>query len=202
MLFNDTYYSIAREAEAVYKEKGSRFIAYALAVQTEDAFKQHLDALKREYPDATHHCYALVLHPDSSFQKSSDDGEPSHTAGKPILRAILSARLTNVAVIVVRYFGGVQLGVPGLIQAYGEAAGMVLKLAGTREFILYHKYCLQCAPEHEGDAHRFLKIMHAEIEHKSYHDSLEIRFRIPGKESTAMEKLAREFYFLKITPAM
>ncbi len=121
MLFDDTYYEIKGTGEGLYKSKGSKFFAYAYNVHSEEEIKAHIEALRKQYYDARHHCYAYILHPDKSASRANDDGEPSGTAGKPILNQLLSYNLTNVLVVVVRYFGGTKLGVPGLIEAYKTA---------------------------------------------------------------------------------
>lgn len=122
------YYSIEKESVAEYKERGSRFLAYAFPIQTTDGFKKRMKALKEEHPKAVHHCFAYRLGADGTAFRSGDDGEPAGTAGKPILGQLDSRELTNTAVIVVRYFGGTLLGVPGLIQAYKTAASLALQL--------------------------------------------------------------------------
>lgn len=124
----DYYQTIEKNAFAEFKDRGSKFIAYAFPVQTADEFKQCLLQLKKKHPKAVHHCFAYRLGWDGNAFRVSDDGEPSGTAGKPILGQIDSKELTNLTVIVVRYFGGTLLGVPGLIQAYKSAASMVLQL--------------------------------------------------------------------------
>ncbi len=122
------YYTIEQPSMAEFKEKGSRFLAYAYAVNTVDEFKKHLQNLKKEHPKAVHHCFAYRLGLDGNTFRVSDDGEPSGTAGKPILNVIDSKQLANVLVIVVRYFGGTLLGVPGLINAYKSAAAMAFQV--------------------------------------------------------------------------
>lgn len=118
----DLYKTIKMPAEGLYKEKGSKFIALAYPVDTEEEIKSLLAEIRTEYYDARHHCYAYRLGADKKRFRTNDDGEPSSTAGKPILGQILSADLTNILIVVVRYFGGIKLGVSGLIQAYKEAA--------------------------------------------------------------------------------
>ncbi len=118
----DSYKTIQNTSEAIYKEKGSKFITYAFPVNCEDDIKSEIDKLKKEYYDARHHCYAYMLGADKKNFRANDDGEPSSTAGKPILGQILSADLTNILIVVVRYFGGTKLGVSGLIRAYKTAA--------------------------------------------------------------------------------
>ncbi|MBN2596318.1 YigZ family protein [Labilibaculum sp.] len=119
---NDTYKTINLASEGLYKEKGSKFIAYAYPVTSEEEIKEHIANLKKEYYDARHHCYAYMLGADKSEYRANDDGEPSSTAGKPILGQILSNDITNILIVVIRYFGGTKLGVSGLIHAYKTAA--------------------------------------------------------------------------------
>ncbi|PTX19467.1 putative YigZ family protein [Pontibacter mucosus] len=114
----DTYRTIAEPSEGLYKEKGSKFIALAYAVYSEEEVKEIIAELKKKYYDARHHCYAYILGADQSRYRANDDGEPNHSAGDPILGQIRSAGLSNVLVVVVRYFGGTKLGVSGLINAY------------------------------------------------------------------------------------
>ncbi len=118
----DSYLTIAAPAEAVYKERSSKFLAYAYPVTSEGQIKEILDSLRKQYYDATHHCYAWRLGAYAELFRSNDDGEPSGTAGKPILGQLLSHELTDCLIVVVRYFGGTKLGVSGLIQAYRESA--------------------------------------------------------------------------------
>jgi uncharacterized YigZ family protein len=124
----DYYQTIEKTSFAEYKDRGSKFIAYAYPVETVEDCKQYLQQLKKEHPKAVHHCFAYRIGWDGNLFRVSDDGEPSGTAGKPILGQIDSKQLTNIVVIVVRYFGGTLLGVPGLIQAYKSATAMVLQL--------------------------------------------------------------------------
>ncbi len=124
----DFYYTIDQSSIAEFKDRGSKFIAYAYPVSSAEESKSYLQALKKEHPKAVHHCFAYRIGNDGNNFRVSDDGEPSGTAGKPILNQIDSKQLTNVSVIVVRYFGGTLLGVPGLINAYKTAAALALQL--------------------------------------------------------------------------
>ena len=117
----DLYKTIDQPSEGIYKEKGSKFISYAYPVFSEEEIKDHVRKLKEEYYDARHHCFAWQLGTDGLRYRANDDGEPSGTAGKPIHGQLKSLELTNILVVVVRYFGGTKLGVPGLIHAYKEA---------------------------------------------------------------------------------
>ena len=119
---NDTYSSIAASSEGVYKEKGSRFLAFAYPVTSEHEVKTLLDKARKDYYDARHHCYAYRIGINGDIWRVNDDGEPSSTAGRPIYSQILSKGLSDILIVVVRYFGGTKLGVPGLIRAYKSAA--------------------------------------------------------------------------------
>lgn len=122
----DTFLTIASASEGIYKEKGSKFLAYAYPVRSEDEIKQKVDALRKKYFDARHHCYAYRLGAKGEKYRTNDDGEPSNSAGKPILGQLLAYQVTNTLIIVVRYFGGILLGVGGLGHAYKEAAADAL----------------------------------------------------------------------------
>jgi uncharacterized YigZ family protein len=122
MLFGDTYKTISEPSEGLFKDRGSRFLGFAYPVTNESEVKQLISDLRSEHGKARHFCWALRLSPDRSIFRINDDGEPAGTAGRPILNTLLSKDLTNVLVVVVRYFGGTLLGVPGLINAYKTAA--------------------------------------------------------------------------------
>ena len=120
-LFEDTYRTIEKSAEGIFRDKGSKFISYAYPFTTEDQLKEIIADLKTLHPKARHHCWAYRIGPDRTVYRLNDDGEPSGTAGRPILNVLLSMDVTNVIVIVVRYFGGTLLGVPGFNNAYKSA---------------------------------------------------------------------------------
>jgi uncharacterized YigZ family protein len=124
----DNYKTIEKQAVAEFKDRGSKFIGYVYPISSAEEFKEKLNAIKKEHPKATHHCFAYRLGNDMNNFRVSDDGEPSGSAGKPILGQIDSRELTDILVIVVRYFGGTLLGVPGLINAYKSAASLALQL--------------------------------------------------------------------------
>ena len=126
---DDCYLTLAAPAEAALRERSSKFLAYAWPVRSEEEIRSHLEALRKRYYDATHHCYAWRLGPRGENWRANDDGEPSGTAGKPILGQLLSREVTDCLVVVVRYFGGTKLGVPGLIAAYKDATAAVLDAA-------------------------------------------------------------------------
>jgi uncharacterized YigZ family protein len=139
----EVYQTIEKSAFAEFKDRGSKFIAYAFPIQTSDDFKAQLQVLKKEHPKAVHHCFAYRMGLDGNNFRVSDDGEPSGSAGRPILGQIDSKMLTNTAVIVVRYFGGTLLGVPGLINAYKTATVMALQLVPIVEKAVELVYELQ-----------------------------------------------------------
>ncbi|TKK66396.1 YigZ family protein [Ilyomonas limi] len=128
MAAQEFFYTIEQVAFAEFKDRGSRFMAYAFPMQTTEDFKKQLQALKKEHPKAAHHCFAYRIGVDGNSFRVSDDGEPSGTAGRPILGQIDSKNITNAGVVVVRYFGGTLLGVPGLINAYKTATVLALQL--------------------------------------------------------------------------
>lgn len=130
---NDTYKSIAAPAEGLFKDNGSRFIALAYPVESEAEVKEIVAGLKKEYHDARHHCYAYRIGLDGAVWRANDDGEPSGSAGRPILGQIDSAGLSDVLVVVVRYFGGIKLGIPGLIRAYRTSTADALQQASVVE---------------------------------------------------------------------
>jgi uncharacterized YigZ family protein len=118
----DTFLTLKMESEGLYKEKGSKFLAFAYPVQNEEEVKEKLELLRKKHHDARHHCYAYILGKNQELYRANDDGEPNHSAGDPILGQIRSNQLTHVLIVVVRYFGGTKLGVGGLITAYKTAA--------------------------------------------------------------------------------
>ena len=129
----DSYLTVAADAEAIFKEKSSKFLCYAYHVESEEEIAARLEPLRKRYYDATHHCYAWRLGPFGEKFRANDDGEPSSTAGKPILGQLLSREITDCLIVVVRYFGGTKLGVPGLISAYKESAAAVVDEAIIEE---------------------------------------------------------------------
>jgi uncharacterized YigZ family protein len=140
------YRTIQQSAEGIYKEKGSKFLAFAYPVNSEAAVREKLEALRKEYFDARHHCYAWMLGPERKMFRANDDGEPNHSAGDPILGQIRSKELTNILVVVVRYFGGTKLGVGGLINAYKISAedalnhAVIIELEVTEPITILYDY--------------------------------------------------------------
>lgn len=139
-MFEDSYKTIAKPAEGSYSEKRSKFLAYAFPVQSEQEVKQRLAEIQKKHWDARHHCYAYILGPHKDAYRLNDNGEPSGTAGRPIYGQLLSKDLTNTLVIVVRYFGGIKLGVSGLQNAYKVAAKEALDAAVIEERTIQEQY--------------------------------------------------------------
>jgi uncharacterized YigZ family protein len=144
----DTYKTIKASSEGYFMEKRSKFYAFAYPVETEEEIKEHLSVLKKRYYDAHHHVYAWILGADKTHYRTNDDGEPTGSSAKPIYGQLLSNDLTNIVISVVRYFGGVKLGVPGLINAYRTSAQDALQNAEIIEkavedcFELHYDYVL------------------------------------------------------------
>jgi len=143
-MFDDTYKTIAAKAEGLFKDKGSRFIGLAYPVRSESECKEIIAGIKKEYHDATHHCYAYYIgHIGTPATRMNDDGEPSGTAGRPIFGQISSFDLKNILLIVIRYFGGTKLGVSGLINAYKETAKITLENANIVEHKIKNVYTVE-----------------------------------------------------------
>jgi uncharacterized YigZ family protein len=157
MLFEDIYKTIETTGQGLYKEKGSRFISYAINVSSEADVKRELEILRNKYHDARHHCYAYVMGFDKNASRANDDGEPSGTAGKPILGQIISADLTNTLVVVIRYFGGIKLGVSGLIQAYRTAAREAIGQTSIISRVVSDVYELEFGYTTMNDVMRIIK---------------------------------------------
>ncbi|MCX6244135.1 MAG: YigZ family protein [Bacteroidetes bacterium] len=204
MLFDDTYQTISTSSRGIYKEKGSKFIAHAFPVFSEDLVKEKLSALRKEYHDARHHCYAYCLGPDRSAWRINDDGEPSGTAGKPIHGQILSKDLTNVLIVVIRYFGGIKLGVPGLINAYRTAAKDALENAEIVTRMVEEVYETSFGYPAMNDVMRILKEENAAIMEQEFENACRIRFSIRRSSGTKIvsrlqkiQGITTSFYELK-----
>ena len=185
----DSYLTISGPAEAIYKERSSKFLTYAYPVETEEEIKELLDALRKQYYDATHHCYAYRLGPQGEQFRANDDGEPSGTAGKPILGQLLSAKVTNCLVVVVRYFGGTKLGVSGLIQAYKESTAEVLAVSDIIEKTVDKIITVDFSYISMNGVMRVIKEMNPHIEEQVFDNLCTMRLRI--RESEADQLIAK-----------
>ena len=139
----DVYYTVEKESQGYFKDKGSKFYAFAFPVQNENEVKEILDRLKKEHHSARHHCYAWRMGTEEITFRANDDGEPSSSGGKPILGQLQSFNVTNILVVVVRYFGGTLLGVSGLINAYRSAASSALEAAEIVQKVIEQKIILE-----------------------------------------------------------
>lgn len=174
----DQYYTISAPTEGLYKEKGSKFFAYAFQVKNEEEVEEKLLAIRDLHHKARHHCYAYEIGIDGNRYRANDDGEPSGTAGKPILGQLHSFEITDVLVIVVRYFGGTKLGASGLITAYKEAAKTALSIAEKKEVIIGNPYVLNFGYEQMGHVMNCIKNMNLDIHEKEFTDKCQVTLNI------------------------
>lgn len=198
MLFSDTYLTIDKPVEIIYKDKGSKFITYAYHVTNEQQIKEILTQLKKEHHTANHHCYAYRLGPDKQVFRANDDGEPNNTAGKPILGQIQSADLTDVFIVVVRYFGGTLLGVSGLINAYKTSAAEVIKAATIVEKQIMFYYTVSFPFEQMNDVMKILKQSDCKINNQLFDNNCQIEFTVRKANSEACEEKLKKVEGLKL----
>lgn len=158
----DSFKTIESPSEGLYKDKGSKFLSYAFPVKDEDEINQFLEEIRKKHYDARHHCYAWMLGEEKEHFRENDNGEPPNTAGKPILGQILSKDISNVLIIVVRYFGGTLLGTGGLIQAYKSAARQALDSAKIIDKYMYQIYLLKFSYEDMNIVMKVIKDMDLE----------------------------------------
>lgn len=178
MLFDDTYKTIAAPSEGVFRDRGSKFIGYAWPIRSEEEIKPLLAGLRAEHAKARHFCWALRLSPDRSIFRIQDDGEPSGTAGRPILNTLLSADITNVFIVVVRYFGGTLLGVPGLINAYKTAAQEAIQAANIVEKTVNDIYEVSFGYLHMNDIMKLVKEEKLNVLSQNFDNSCSIQLEI------------------------
>jgi uncharacterized YigZ family protein len=159
----ETYKTITRGAEAEYKDRGSKFLAIAFAMQSPEEFKTKLAEIKKEHPKANHHCFAYRIGTDGNKFRVGDDGEPSGTAGRPILGQLDSQGITDAGIVVVRYFGGTLLGVPGLINAYKMAATLALQVSLIEEKAVMKNLRIACNYTDINDVMRIVKLCNGQL---------------------------------------
>jgi uncharacterized YigZ family protein len=192
MLFEDTYLTIEKPAEGIFRDRGSKFLGYAYPIKSEQDIKVIITNLKHEHPKANHHCYAMRWSTDRSVFRLNDDGEPSGTAGRPILNTLLSRNLTNLAVVVVRYFGGTLLGVPGLINAYKTAAELALNGASVIEKTANDVYMVSFDYLQMNDIMRIIKEDSLDIMEQQFDNSCSIKISIRKMQvNTVLGKLQK-----------
>ena len=189
----DNYLSIKGETKGLYKEKGSKFLAYAFPVSSEEDVKQKLDSIKKEHYAARHHCFAYVLGMEGKLYKAYDDGEPRHTAGDPILNQIRSTQLKDILIIIVRYFGGTKLGKSGLINAYKSAAQDVLSKVEVIEKVKSSLLIIEFQYEGMNEVMQTLQRYDLKITNQSYDEKCSITCQVPESTVSALVKIFKEF---------
>lgn len=192
---SDQYKSIAAPSEGLFKDNGSRFLALAYPVESPEQVKEIVAGLKKKYHDARHHCFAYRLGYQGDVWRASDDGEPSGSAGRPILGQIDSLGLSDVLVVVVRWFGGIKLGIPGLIRAYKTSSADALSQATLIEKTAARRFRLRFDYLSMNDVMKVLKDMDLSPSAQEYGEScsLEVRVRL-GAMDNFMERLANKIY--------
>jgi uncharacterized YigZ family protein len=181
----DSYYTIRQVSSGIFKEKGSRFLSFAIPIRSELEALEHIDRLKKEYYDARHHCYAYVLGREG-YHRVHDAGEPRHTAGDPIYNQIRSKERSDILVVVVRYFGGTKLGKSGLINAYKKAAEDALSKSIPTERIIYRALEVKFRYEGLDDIMRLIDQHNLQIVQQSYETEAKVVLQI---RESAMDQI-------------
>ena len=176
---DDEYLTIGEASEGLYKEKGSKFLGFAYAVENEAQVKEIIDILKKAHHNARHHCFAFILGSHGEHYRANDAGEPSHTAGDPILGQIRSRNLTNTLVVVVRYFGGTKLGVPGLINAYKSAAADALNNAAIIKKVIAEPIRIRFDYPAMNDVMRIVNEKNLEIHEQQFEIDCRMHLSVP-----------------------
>jgi uncharacterized YigZ family protein len=199
-LENDTYKTISTASEEVlYKEKNSKFFGYAFPVSNEEEIKEHLDRLRKEHFSARHWCYAYQIGTEKIQYRANDDGEPNNSAGMPIYGQIQSFEVTNVLIVVVRYFGGVKLGVGGLITAYKTAAQMAMENAEIIECTIDKNFIISFGYAHMNKVMRIIKEKNLQIISQKMEMDCEIQISIRKKNVQKLLDTFENLYEIKLT---
>ncbi|MGZ4115944.1 MAG: YigZ family protein [Bacteroidia bacterium] len=199
MLFEDTYLTVFEPSESLFKDKGSKFLSFIFPVGSEEEIKLRLSELRKLHPGANHHCYAFRLGADKQAYRANDDGEPSNTAGKPILGQIQSKDLTNILIVVVRYFGGTLLGVSGLIQAYKQAAEDAISHSKIIEKTVNDIYELRFDYLQMNDVMKIIKDGNLDILSQNFELSCSLAFSVRKSNSNKVYDSFKKLEGLKIT---
>jgi len=185
---DDTFLTIASESEGLYKDKGSKFLSFAYPVSSEEEVKEKVDFLRKKYFDARHHCYAYRLGPGGERYRAHDDGEPANSAGKPVLGQLVARGVTNVLVVVVRYFGGILLGVGGLMQAYKLAAADALTNAETVTDVVTETYQIKFGYEDMNKVLKVVKDMNLDCCEQDFNLQCSVIVKVRKSQSCLMKK--------------
>tara|TARA_B110000914_G_C15439102_1_gene435225 strand:- start:32 stop:643 length:612 start_codon:yes stop_codon:yes gene_type:complete len=197
-MIEDKYKEVKNHTTGIYKEKGSKFIAYSYPVYSEEEVKEKLEEVRKLEHSARHYCYAYILNPDKSAQRANDDGEPSSTAGKPILGQILSNDLTNILVVVVRYFGGVKLGVPGLIRSYKTAAAEAILEATIITKTIKEQHEVSFKYPQMNDVMRLIKEYDLEVVNTDFQIDCKLIFAVPKSKANDVVDTFKKNHELRI----
>ena len=195
---SDTYKTIITPTEGIYKEKGSKFLSFAIPVSSADEVKEIVKNYRKEYYDSRHVCYAYMLGADRKEFRANDDGEPSGTAGRPILGQINSRELTNILVIVVRYFGGILLGTGGLVVAYKEATTDALDQAEVIEKTVDESISIIFDYVLMNEVMRIIKDTNAQISSQNFEDQCAMQLSIRKQDAVLLSSKLAKIYGLQI----
>lgn len=182
MALEDNFKTIEKTSEGLFKDRGSKFFGYALPMTDESELKEFIDQLKKEHHNARHFCYAFRINPEDEYYRANDDGEPSNSAGTPILNQILSSELYNIGIVVVRYFGGTKLGVPGLINAYKMGAVAAIENAKLIDQVISKKLIINCEYQHLNEVMRIIKREDLSIDEQKMGLDCTLTMKIPKSE--------------------
>jgi len=199
-MFEDSYKTIAKPAEGSYSEKRSKFLAYAFPVQNEQEVKQRLAEIQKKHWDARHHCYAYILGPHKDAYRLNDNGEPSGTAGRPIYGQLLSKDVTNTLVIVVRYFGGIKLGVSGLQNAYKVAAREALDAAVIEERTIQEIYRVTFEYTKMNDIMQILKNPEIQVLDRQSYMQCVYTISVRQRDADRIAEALRKIPMTEVTP--
>lgn len=194
----DEYKTLRLPSEGFFKDRGSKFFAYAFPIKVETDVNQYLEEIKIAHPKARHHCYAFRLLPDGSIFRANDDGEPSGSAGKPILNTLLSADLTNTLIVVVRYFGGTLLGVSGLINAYKTAADEAILAAKIETLTVDQVYEVRYGFDDMHNVMRIMKDLELNIIKQDYTDTNILHFSARLSLENQINEAFKEHYRVEL----
>lgn len=199
MIEKDTYKTIETPVDGIlFKEKNSKFYGYAFPVQSEEDVKQHIEALKKQHHAARHWCYAYQIGTESTYFRANDDGEPSNSAGMPIYGQIQSFEVTNILIVVVRYFGGVKLGVSGLINAYKTTAQLTLENATIINKTINIEFCITFDYKNMNKVMRILKEKNIDIINQKLEMDCKIYISVRKNEASLISEIFNQLYEIEI----